>query len=280
MGRRRRRSRLPLSGTVGLAILLVLGAAALVGPSLSQDAYAQDLAQALQRPSAAHWLGTDQLGRDLLARIVLGSRLSLLIGLGATLFGLVVGVTIGTVSGYFGGLFETVAMRIMDMLMVFPGILVALMVVTVAGEGIVNVIFAVGLRAVPVFARLAQTSTLAIRERDYIVASRAAGASGLRILWSHVLPALTNSIVVMAALQVATSILIAATLSFLGIGVSPETPEWGAMLNAGRRYLFQQGELVVFPGLAIMITVLGINLFGDGLRSALDPRRGRAILSA
>jgi peptide/nickel transport system permease protein len=161
--------------------------------------------------------------------------------------------------------------------MVFPGVLVALMVVAVAGEGLGNVILAVGLRAVPVFARLAQTSTLALREREYIVAARAAGASGMRIVWSHILPALTSSLVVMAALQVATSILVAATLSFLGLGISPETPEWGAMLNFGRRYMFQHGALVVYPGLAIMLTVLGINLLGDGLRSALDPRRNRGV---
>lgn len=268
---------LPLIGKIGFGILLILLVAAVIGPSLTHDPYAQNLIRSLEGPSADHWLGTDQIGRDLLARIVVGARLSLLIGVGATLFGLVIGVAIGAISGYFGGTFETIAMRIMDMLMVFPGILIALMVIAVAGDGLFNVILAVGLRAVPVFARVSQTSTAAIRAREYIVAARAAGASGMRILRVHVLPALANSLVVLAALQVATSILIAATLSFLGVGISPETPEWGAMLNGGRRYLFQHGQLVIFPGLAIMITVLGINLFGDGLRLALDRRKSRGV---
>lgn len=268
---------LPLTGKVGLCILLALLAAAAVGPSLTPDPYAQSLVHSLEGPSSAHWLGTDQIGRDLLARILVGARYSLVIGIGATLFGVVAGVAIGITSGYFGGLFEAAAMRVMEMLMVFPGILIALMVIAVAGDGLTNVIFAVGLRAVPIFARLAQTSTHSIREREYILAARAAGATDLRILHAHVLPALFNSLVVLAALQVATSILIGATLSFLGVGLSPELPEWGAMLNSGRRYIFQHWPLVVFPGLAIMITVLGINLLGDGLRSAMSRRHNRGV---
>lgn len=268
---------LPLPGKLGLAILLGLFLAATVGAFLTPDPQSQNLIRSLEGPSADHWLGTDQVGRDLLARILAGARYSILIGVGATMFGVVIGVGIGIVSGYARGLFEGLVMRVMDMLMVFPGILIALMVIAVAGGGLVNVIFAVGLRAVPVFARLAQTSTHALREREYIVAARAAGASGLRVMWSHILPGLMNSLVVLAALQVATSILIAATLSFLGVGLSPELPEWGAMLNSGRRYLFQHWPLMVFPGLAIMITVLGINLLGDGLRSAMDRRRSRGV---
>jgi peptide/nickel transport system permease protein len=255
-----------------------LAAVALVGPVVTQDAYGQDLARSLQGPSAEHWLGTDQLGRDILARIVLGSRLSLLIGLGATLFGLVVGGVIGVLSGYLGHLFESIAMRAMDGLVVFPGILIALMVVTVAGTGVLNVVLAVGLRGVPIFARVAQTSTRALRERDFVVAAHAVGAPGGRILVKHVAPSLVNSLLVLASLQVGTAILIGATLSFLGVGIPPETPEWGAMLNSGRRYMLQQGQLVVYPGLAIMLTILGINLFGDGLRLALDPRQVRGTL--
>jgi peptide/nickel transport system permease protein len=270
--------RLPLTGKIGLAIIAALTVVALLGPTLTPDPYAQDLAHALQGPSGEHWLGTDQLGRDMLARIVLGSRLSLLIGLGATLFGLAVGGVIGTLSGYLGNLAESVAMRAMDGLIVFPGILIALMVITVAGTGVLNVVLAVGLRGVPIFARLAQTSTRAIRGRDFVVAARALGAPASRILVAHVVPSLVNSLVVLASLQVATAILIGATLSFLGVGIPPETPEWGAMLNGGRRYMLQQGQLVVYPGLAIMITILGINLFGDGLRFALDPRQVRGTL--
>ena len=274
----RRVSGLPATGRIGLAILAGLALVALAGPSLTADPYAQNLAHALEGPSGRHWLGTDQLGRDLLARIVLGSRLSLLIGLGATLFGLVIGGSLGVLAGYLGRWFEAIAMRAMEGLIVFPGILIALMVVTVAGPGVLNVVLAVGLRAVPIFARVAQTSTRSLCQQDFVVAAHALGAPGGRVLARHVLPSLVNSLLVVASLQVATAILIGATLSFLGVGVPPETPEWGAMLNAGRRYMLQQGQLVIYPGLAIMITILGINLFGDGLRLALDPRHTRGRL--
>jgi peptide/nickel transport system permease protein len=273
-----RRSPLPLTGRLGLAIVLGLLLAAVVGPSVTQDPYAQNLARSLEGPSGDHWLGTDQLGRDLLARLVLGSRFSLSIGLGATLLGLVVGGTAGVLGGYLGGIVDAIVMRAVDLLLTFPGILIALMVVAVTGTGLANVVVAVGLRGVPVFARVARASTLVAREHDSVTAARALGASTPRLLARHVVPALANSLVVLAALQVATAVLVGSTLSFLGLGVPPETPEWGAMLNGGRRYMLQQGQLVIYPGLAIMLTILGINLFGDGLRSALDPRRTRGRL--
>ncbi len=275
-----RRGELPRRGKVGLAILLGLMLVALPGPLVTQDPYAQDLGRALEPPTRAHWLGTDQLGRDMLARLVLGARYSLAIGLGATLFGLVVGGVSGTIAGYVGGILDAIVMRIVDMLLTFPGILIALMVVAVAGSGVANVVLAVGLRAVPVFARVTRASTLVVREHDFVQAARALGVPTGRVLLRHVAPALVNSVVVLAALQVATSILVGSTLSFLGVGVPPETPEWGAMLNSGRRYMLQQGQLIVYPGLAIMLTILGINLFGDGLRSALDPRRSRGRIQA
>lgn len=273
-----RRGTLPATGRVGLAILVALLAGALLGPGFTLDPYAQDLARALEGPSAEHWLGTDQLGRDMLARLVLGARFSLAIGLGATLLGLLVGVGAGVLGGYLGGLVDAIVMRVVDLLLTFPGILIALMVVAVTGTGLTNVILAVGLRGVPVFARVARASTLVAREHDSVLAARALGASTGRLLARHIAPVLVNSLVVLAALQVATAILVGSTLSFLGVGVPPETPEWGAMLNGGRRYMLQQGQLVVYPGLAIMVTILGINLFGDGLRAALDPRRTRGQL--
>jgi peptide/nickel transport system permease protein len=273
-----RRSPLPLTGRLGLAIVLGLLLAAVAGPSVTQDPYAQNLARSLEGPSGDHWLGTDQLGRDLLARLVLGSRFSLSIGLGATLLGLGVGGTAGVLGGYLGGIVDAIVMRVVDLLLTFPGILIALMVVAVTGTGLANVVVAVGLRGVPVFARVARASTLVAREHDSVTAARALGASTPRLLARHVVPALANSLVVLAALQVATAVLVGSTLSFLGLGVPPETPEWGAMLNGGRRYMLQQGQLVIYPGLAIMLTILGINLFGDGLRSALDPRRTRGRL--
>jgi ABC-type dipeptide/oligopeptide/nickel transport system permease subunit len=274
----RRAAALPLTGRIGLVIVLVLLVAAVAGPSLTADPYAQDLGRSLEGPSGEHWLGTDQLGRDLLARLVLGARFSLVIGLGATLFGLVVGGTAGVLGAYLGGVVDAVVLRAADLLLTFPGILIALMVVAVTGTGLANVVVAVGLRGVPVFARVARASTLVAREHDSVMAARALGASTGRLLARHVVPVLTNSLVVLAALQVATAILVGSTLSFLGLGVPPETPEWGAMLNGGRRYMLQQGQLVVYPGLAIMLTILGINLLGDGLRAALDPRRTRGRL--
>lgn len=274
----RRAAALPLTGRIGLVIVLVLLVAAVAGPSLTADPYAQDLGRSLEGPSGEHWLGTDQLGRDLLARLVLGARFSLVIGLGATLFGLVVGGTAGVLGAYLGGVVDAVVLRAADLLLTFPGILIALMVVAVTGTGLANVVVAVGLRGVPVFARVARASTLVAREHDSVTAARALGASTGRLLARHVVPVLTNSLVVLAALQVATAVLVGSTLSFLGLGVPPETPEWGAMLNGGRRYMLQQGQLVVYPGLAIMLTILGINLLGDGLRAALDPRRTRGRL--
>src|SRR3990170_3515212 len=223
-----RRPRLSLTGRVGLGILAALVLVATVGPSLTQDPYAQDLSRALEGRSTTHWLGTDQLGRDMLARLVLGSRLSLLIGVGATLFGLALGGSSGVLSGYLGGAIDAAFMRIMDMLLTFPGILIALMVVTVAGTGVANVLLAVGLRAVPVFARVARASTLVAREHDSVLAARALGASATRILRLHIVPMLINSLLVLGALQVATAILVGSTLSFLGVGVPTETPEWGA----------------------------------------------------
>ena len=273
-----RRSALPVTGRIGLVVLIALLVTAIAGPLVTADPYAQDLSRSLEGPSAQHWLGTDQLGRDMLARLVLGARLSLVIGLGATAFGLALGGATGVVAGYLGGLVDAVVMRVVDLLLTFPGILIALMVVAVTGTGLANVVLAVGLRAVPVFARVARASTLVAREHDSVTAARALGAAPARLLVRHVAPALVNSLVVLAALQVATAILVGSTLSFLGVGVPPETPEWGAMLNAGRRYMLQQGQLVIFPGLAIMVTILGINLLGDGLRSALDPRRTRGRL--
>jgi peptide/nickel transport system permease protein len=258
--------------------VLVLLLAAVAGPSVTTDPYAQDLGRALEGPSRAHWLGTDQLGRDLLARLVLGARFSLAIGLGATLFGLVIGGTAGVIGAYLGGIVDAVVLRAADLLLTFPGILIALMVVAVTGTGLANVVVAVGLRAVPVFARVARSSALVAREHDSVLAARALGASTGRLLARHVMPVLMNSLVVLAALQVATAILVGSTLSFLGLGVPPETPEWGAMLNGGRRYMLQQDHLVIYPGLAIMLTILGINLLGDGLRAALDPRRTRGRL--
>ncbi|HEV7666578.1 MAG TPA: ABC transporter permease [Chloroflexota bacterium] len=234
------------------------------------------LDQKLLEPSAAHVLGTDHLGRDILARLAYGARFSLLIGFAAVGVGLVLGVPLGAVSGFYGGWIDLLIQRIIDVLLSFPGFLLALSLVAVLGVGIENVIIAVGLGVLPAFVRLVRASTLAIRSRDYVHAARAAGANGALIIWRHVLPNALPPVVVQATLGLGSTLLTAAGLGFLGLGVQQPTPEWGSMLGEGRSYIFSNPNLATFPGIAIFLTVLGFNLAGDGLRDALDPLLDRS----
>jgi ABC-type dipeptide/oligopeptide/nickel transport system permease subunit len=229
------------------------------------------LDQKLLEPTAAHWLGTDHLGRDILARLAYGARFSLLIGFAAVGIGLAVGIPLGAVSGFYGGWLDLVIQRVIDVLLSFPGFLLALTLVAVLGVGIENVIIAVGLGVVPAFVRLVRASTLSIRSRDYIEAARATGARGATIIWRHVLPNALPPVVIQATLGLGSTLLTAAGLGFLGLGVQQPTPEWGSMLGEGRSYIFSNPNLATFPGIAIFLTVLGFNLAGDGLRDALDP---------
>jgi ABC-type dipeptide/oligopeptide/nickel transport system permease subunit len=233
------------------------------------------LAQKLLQPSAAHWLGTDHLGRDILARLAFGARFSLTIGFAAVGVGLVIGVPLGAVSGFYGGWVDLIIQRVIDVLLSFPGFLLALTLVAVLGVGIENVIIAVGLGVVPAFVRLVRASTLSIRSRDYVEAARAAGAHGPTIIFRHVLPNALPPVVVQATLGLGSTLLTAAGLGFLGLGVQQPTPEWGSMLGEGRSYIFSNPNLATFPGIAIFLTVLCFNLTGDGLRDALDPLLGR-----
>ncbi|MBX6351286.1 MAG: ABC transporter permease [Clostridia bacterium] len=256
-------------GLVILAALALMGASA---PLLSHyDPTAQDLSSAFIRPNAAHPFGTDFLGRDILTRIVYGARYSLVIGLLAVLFGAVVGVPLGLVSGYFGGWVDLVLQRVTDVLLSFPNILLALALVAILGVGLQNVIFSVGVSTIPVFIRVSRGSVLTVRELTYVQAARAAGATSLRILGRHVLPNVLAPIVVQATLSIGFTILAAAGLGFLGLGVQPPTPEWGSMLGESRTYVFSAPYTMTFPGLAIFLAVLAFNLVGDGLRDALDP---------
>jgi ABC-type dipeptide/oligopeptide/nickel transport system permease subunit len=257
----------------GLGLLVVQLALALAAPLLtSEDPIRQNLSQVLRPVSLADPLGTDHLGRDMLARILYGARLSLLIGFLAVGVGLVVGVPLGAISGFQGGRTDLVIQRFADILLSFPGFLLALSLVAILGVGLQNVIISVGISAVPSFIRLVRGSVLSIREQVYVEAAHALGQRRSLIIFRHVLPNAMAPVIVQATLSLGFAILVAAGLGFLGLGVQPPTPEWGTMLGEGRQYIFRAPSLTMFPGLAIFLTVLGFNLLGDGLRDALDPR--------
>lgn len=268
-----RRFRRRRSAVLGLAILLVLAGLAIAAPLLtSYDPERQQLSTVLRPPSPEHLLGTDYLGRDILTRIFYGARLSLLIGFGAVGIGLLVGVPLGAISGYYGGWADLIIQRIADVLLSFPGFLLALSLVAMLGIGLQNVMISVGVSAVPSFIRLVRGSVLTIRELTYIEAARSVGVHDVPMLLKHVIPNAMTPVIVQATLNLGTAILTAAGLGFLGLGVQPPTPEWGTMLGEGRNYIFSNPNMATFPGLAIFFAVLGFNLLGDGLRDALDPR--------
>jgi len=268
-----RRLRRNPSAVAGFVILALLVAAGVFAPLLTPyDPAKQELAQVLQHPSLAHPLGTDQLGRDLLARILYGGRLTLFIGAFAVTVGIVLGVPLGIISGFYRGTVDMVIQRVMDLMLAFTSFLLALTLVSLLGVGLTNVIVAVGISTIPRFARLVRASVLTIREISYVEASRALGAADRRVLWRHVLPNAVAPVIVQATLTMGTTILAAAGLGFLGLGVQPPTPEWGAMLGQGRNYIFSNPTVTTFPGLAIFLAVMGFNLLGDGLRDALDPQ--------
>ncbi|MBT3603819.1 MAG: ABC transporter permease [Candidatus Latescibacteria bacterium] len=258
---------------VGGVLLLGFLMAALFAPLLSPyDPLAQDLYNRLQPPSLGHPFGTDDFGRDILSRVIYGSRISLRIGLVAVVIALALGTSIGLVAGYWGGLLDLVLMRLMDLLLAFPSILLAIGIVAILGPGLENAMLAIGLVAVPQYARLVRASALSVREMDYVQASRALGAGHARILLVAILPNCLAPLIVQATLGLATAILDAAGLSFLGLGAQPPLPEWGAMLSNGRELIVRAPWVLTFPGIAIFLTVLAFNLFGDGLRDALDPK--------
>jgi peptide/nickel transport system permease protein len=272
-GRAWSRLRRHRSAQAGALVLLAYVLATIFLPLLIHyDPYRNNLSQAFLQPNSAHLLGTDDLGRDELLRLALGARWTLLIGFGAVAIGLVVGLPLGAVSGYFGGWSDLVIQRITDVLLSFPGILLALALVAGLGVGLQNVIISVGVASIPGFIRLVRASALSIRELPYVEAARALGVPNWLILLRHVIPNSLAPVIVQATLQLGFAILVAAGLGFLGLGVKPPTPEWGSMLGLDRTYIFSDQSLVTFPGLAIFGAVLAFNLLGDGLRDALDPR--------
>lgn len=261
------------AAVVGAAALLLFLLAATAAPVLTRyDPTAQKLADALLSPSAAHPLGTDHLGRDMLARLLYGARYSLFVGFGAVAMALAIGVPVGAVSGYYGRWVDLVVQRVVDVILSFPGFLLALSLVAVLGVGLENVILSVGISSIPAFVRLVRASTLSLREQEFVEAARCVGCRDARIIALHVLPNTIAPIIVQATLGLGSAILVAAGLGFLGLGVQEPTPEWGTMLGEGRQYIFAATHVVTFPGLAIFVTVLAFNLVGDGLRDAIDPR--------
>lgn len=256
----------------GVAILFVITVAAALAPLLAtHDPNQQALLARMSPPSSEYWLGTDELGRDEFSRLLYGARSSLFIALLGTAGGVVLGTIVGLVSGYFGGWIDTLAMRLIDILYAFPGILLAILIVAIIGPGLMNVVIALTIWGIPTLSRIVRSSVLSLKSREFVEAARASGAGGSRIMFRHLLPNSLSPIIVYATLGVAGALLTTAGLGFLGLGVQPPTAEWGAMLSVGRAYIREAPYLMIFPGILIFVTVLSLNLIGDALRDALDP---------
>ncbi len=255
-----------------IVILAAIWLIALFAPLVATHEPLKQSADLLQPPSTSHWMGTDEFGRDLFSRIVYGGRISLSVGIIAVTIAVLVGSTLGLISGYVGGLIDTAIMRFIDGLMAFPSIILAILIMAVLGPSLVNLMIAVGISAVPWYARTVRGSTLQVKQTQYVESSQAVGAGMLRIMRRHILPNVAAPIIVLGTLGMATSILAIAGLSFLGLGARPPSPEWGAMLSSARTYMGRAGWYATFPGLAIMISVLAMNIIGDALRDILDPR--------
>jgi peptide/nickel transport system permease protein len=265
-----KRNPLAVSGVIVVIalILMAIFASWLAG----QSPYAQLLTARLEPPSLEHWFGTDELGRDIFARIIYGSRITLLIIFLVSIVVLPVGLLIGTLAGYFGGVLDMFLMRITDIFLAFPRLVMALAFAAALGPGIENAVLAISITAWPPYARLARAETMTIRRSDFILATRMQGASAMRIIWSHIVPLCLPSVIVRLTLDMAGIILIAAGLGFLGLGAQPPAPEWGLMVSSGRSYLLDQWWVATIPGIAIFIVSFGFNLLGDGLRDVFDPK--------
>lgn len=260
--------------SVGAAVvLLLIILACLLGPVfLHTDPLAQDLLHAYAKPSAEHWFGTDNLGRDIFIRMLYGGRNSLLISFEGVLLGTFLGVMIGVCAGYFGGIVDTLLSRFIDILLAFPGLLLAIAVVAVLGSGMQNTVIAISIFSIPTVARMVRGEVLTLRGHEYVDACRVMGESSARIIFTHIIPNAVSQIIVNVTLQLGTAILIASSLSFLGLGVQPPSPEWGSMLSQAREVLRSYPMQALIPGIAITLVVMSFSLVGDGLRDALDPR--------
>ncbi|MBI5815988.1 MAG: ABC transporter permease [Nitrospinae bacterium] len=265
---------LPGNLKFGLALTLLFAFVALTAPLVSPASpFDQDLYNGLGSPGAEHLLGQDRLGRDILSRIIFGARISLLVGFTTVTVSVVIGSAIGAAAGYAGGKVDEFVMRVCDVFLAFPGILLAIAVMAILGPSLSNVIIALCMMGWTSYARLVRGQTLTLREREYVQAARALGAGAPRVILRHIIPNAAPPVIVEATFGVASAILAEAGLSFLGLGVQPPTPSWGSMLAEGRQFLLVAPHLTIFPGLAVMLTVMGINFLGDGLRDLMDPKR-------
>lgn len=257
----------------GVAIFFVTLACAAFAPLIAPyDPIVQNTTVRLQGPSAEHWMGTDDFGRDLFSRVIYGARTSVITGIVATGTGLLIGTFLGLAGGFYGGRIDRAVSALTDVMLSFPYILLAILIVAIIGPGLVNVMVAVGVSRVPIFTRLVRSAVLGVKTNEYVVAATSIGSSNLRIITRHVFPNIAAALIVQASSTMAEAIVTASALNFLGLGVQPPTPDWGAMVSEGRRFIFDRAYIPLFPGLAITALVLSLNLIGDWLRDALDPR--------
>lgn len=258
---------------LGLIILIILMFAGIFADFIAPYDYAkQDLAHAFESSSMAHLFGTDEFGRDIFSRVIYGARMSLLVGFVSVGIAVMIGGSLGAVAGYYGRRTDNLIMRLMDVLLAVPQTLLAIAIVAALGTGLVNLMIAVGISSVPTYARIVRASVLTIREEEYIEAARASGTGSTKIIMKHILPNCIAPVIVQVTLGIAGAILTAAGMSFIGLGIQPPAPEWGNMLSSGRDYIRDCAYMTMYPGLAIVVTVLSLNLLGDGLRDALDPK--------
>lgn len=261
------------SARTGLIIIMFLLIIAIIGPHIAPYDYRQQFMEyRLRAPSVGFWLGTDLMGRDIFSRIILGTAITIKIGFFSVMIGLIMGMLLGLLAGYLGGTVDRVISGIIEVMLAFPSLLLALVIIAILGPGLVKVMIAVGIRSMPIFARLVRGEVLKVKNEEYVIAGQALGAKQIRILLKHIVPNIFAPVFVMATLQISIAILSAAELSFLGLGAQPPTPDWGSMVSDGREVLRFAWWISTFPGLAIMVAVMGFNLLGDGLRDILDPR--------
>jgi peptide/nickel transport system permease protein len=267
-----KRNKFAMAGLIIFLVMIVLSVTAPLYIDYETDVIKQNIVERLQGPNADNWFGTDELGRDIFSRLIWGSRISLFVGVLSTGLSLTVGLILGSIAGYYGKWAETIIMRFMDILLSLPSILLAIAIVAVFGSSIMNLIFAISVASVANFARVSRAAVITVKDMEYVEAAKSIGAKDYTIILEHVLPNCFAPVLIQAAMDVATAVLVISGLSFIGLGIAPPVPEWGNMLSGGRAYIREYSYIVMFPGIAIMMTVLSLNLLGDGLRDALDPR--------
>ena len=270
--RRLKKNRMAMLGLFVITLLILVSIFADFIFDYNDVVIKQDTSIRLEGPSSEHWLGTDEFGRDILARLVHGSRVSLSVGVVAVTISLLIGGTLGAIAGFYGGKVDNVIMRFMDILLAVPSLLLSITIVSALGPSLINLMLAIGISSVPSYARIVRASVLTVKDQEFVEAARCIGANNFEIITSHIIPNCMAPIIVQVSLKVASAILSTSGLSFLGLGVKAPTPEWCAMLSGGRSYLRNAPHLCIFPGIAIIITILSLNLLGDGLRDALDPK--------